>query len=61
MIGEDPYTLGLFDTAGALLGAPHVSEPNLTKGITGLKAKRITIVSAHYHTHRQMCSSFVSV
>ena len=31
MIGEDPYTLGLFDTAGACYGCAYPALPSLTR------------------------------
>lgn len=55
MIGEDPYTLGLFDTAGTcysyLKRAGDHTHPTA-------QVRRITTVSALCRTPRQMCSSF---
>lgn len=50
MIGEDPYTLGLFDTAGKL-GCIFPSTP-----LIRLKqVRRIMIVSALCPIPKQMC------
>ena len=58
MIGDDPYTLGLFDTAG--------THPCTVSDFSDLpvhypQVRRIMIDFVHYHTRRQTFSSFVSV
>jgi hypothetical protein len=53
MIGEDPYTLGLFDTAGP---SSSISLPILSILTTHHQAKRITTACVHSHTLRPMSS-----
>lgn len=57
MIGDDPYTLGLFDTAGTPL---RVRSVRLVLSECVLQVRRITTVCAHYHTRKPTSSSSAS-
>lgn len=56
MIGGEPYTLGLFDTAGELIKAADEDVNNVER----FQVRRITIDSDRCHIHRQMFSSCAS-
>jgi len=64
MIGDDPYTLGLFDTAGECafvygLASGHWTPVHVDPSCRDMQARRITIAYVHYRIHRQMSSSSV--
>lgn len=58
MIGGEPYTLGLFDTAGKFLKRLTRNKLRFLNAFLSLQVRRIMIVSDHFHTHKQTFSSF---
>ena len=58
MIGEDPYKLAMFDTAGL---SPPLTHHSLSHGRFVLQVKRISTVSVHYHTRKRTSFSFALV
>jgi hypothetical protein len=62
MIGDDPYTLGLFDTAGECAFTYGLARRHWTPLMFHLlchdmQARRITTAYVHYRIHRQTFSS----
>lgn len=59
MIGGEPYTLGLFDTAGKLTTCTKKSWQQNSILNPNSQVRKITIVFVHFHIHKQTCFWFV--
>ena len=59
MIGDDPYTLGLFDTAGAMHSLSFGVDAEQGY-VTPQQVKRITTVCVRYHIPKRTSSLSVS-
>jgi hypothetical protein len=62
MIGDDPYTLGLFDTAGecAFIFMTSPGGAGTPFMFDCMQVRRITTAYVHYRIHRQTFSSSAS-